>query len=259
MRIATWNVNSIRVRVHAVLAWLSKHQPDVLCVQETKVEDEKFPAREFSDAGYRSALCGQKTYNGVAVLSRHAIEEVRPGFPDLPVDEQRRLMAATVGGIRIINAYIPNGQTVDSPKFIYKLGFIARLRTYLDRCHRPDEPLAVLGDFNVAPEPRDVHAPEQWEEEVLFHPEARTAILGLKAWGLIDLFRMHHGKAGHFSWWDYRVGAFRRNLGLRIDHIWATPVLADRCTACEIDKTPRGEEKPSDHVPVIASFDDTYE
>jgi exodeoxyribonuclease-3 len=256
MRIATWNVNSIRVRLHSVLAWLSKHQPDVLCVQETKVEDEKFPAREFSDVGYGSALCGQKTYNGVAVLSRHAISEVRAGFPDPSVDEQKRLMAATTGGIRIFNAYIPNGQTIDSPKFVYKLGFIARLRTYLDQCHRPDEPLVVLGDFNVAPEPRDVHAPEEWEGEVLFHPKARTALSELKEWGLIDLFRRHHEEEGHYTWWDYRVGAFRRNIGLRIDHIWATRVLADRCSSCEIDKRPRGEEKPSDHAPVIATFDE---
>ena len=255
IKIATWNVNSIRTRQDAVLSWLRKHEPDLLCLQETKVEDEKFPMDVFRAAGYAPAVAGQKSYNGVAMLSKRPVSEVRIGFPDLPLDEQKRLMAATIDGIRVINVYMPNGQSVGSEKFIYKLGFIARLRTYLDQCHKPEEPLVMVGDFNVAPEPIDVHDPKGWEGEVLFHPEARAALAHLKSWGLEDLFRLHHSEGGAYSWWDYRIAAFRRNLGLRIDHIWATPSVAARCRGCEIDKDPRAEARPSDHAPVIAVFE----
>lgn len=219
------------------------------------MEDEKFPADCFKEAGYHPYYSGQKSYNGVAVLSKRPVSDIRIGFPDLPIDEQKRVMAVTVEGIQVVNVYIPNGQSIDSPKFIYKLGFIARLKTYLDLSHRPTEPLVLVGDFNVAPEPIDVYSPKAWEGEVLFHPEARAAIAHLKSWGLEDLFRLHHTEGGHYSWWDYRIAAFRRNLGLRIDHIWATASLAEKCLSCEIDKTPRSEERPSDHAPVCATFD----
>lgn len=255
IKIATWNVNSIRTRHDAVLSWLRKHEPDLLCLQETKVEDEKFPTDGFRAAGYEPVVAGQKSYNGVAMLSKRPLSDVRIGFIDLPLDEQKRLMAATIDGIRVINVYMPNGQYVGSPKFVYKLGFIARLRTYLDQCHKPEEPLVMVGDFNVAPEPIDVHDPKGWEGEVLFHPEARAALAHLKSWGLEDLFRLHHSEGDAYSWWDYRIAAFRRNLGLRIDHIWATPSVAARCRGCEIDKDPRAEERPSDHAPVIAMIE----
>jgi exodeoxyribonuclease-3 len=255
IKIATWNVNSIRARQEAVLSWLRKHAPDLLCLQETKVEDAQFPMEAFRAAGYEPVVAGQKSYNGVAMLSKRPLTEVRIGFADLPLDEQKRLMAATIDGIRVINVYMPNGQSVGSEKFIYKLGFIARLRTYLDQCHKPEEPLVLVGDFNVAPEPIDVHDPKGWEGEVLFHPEARAALAHLKSWGLEDLFRLHHTEGGAYSWWDYRIAAFRRNLGLRIDHLWGTSGVAARCRGCEIDKAPRAGERPSDHAPVIAVFE----
>jgi len=255
MRIATWNVNSIRARLPIVCSWLAEHRPDVLCLQETKVEDEKFPGEEFGKFGYQICFFGQRTYNGVAILSRSPVKDLCKGLPGLPEDEQRRFLAGTLNGIRILNIYIPNGQAVDSPKFLYKLHFVNRLRAFLETSHRPGEPLILLGDFNVAPEPEDVYSPEEWEGEVLFHPDARAAIGTLKAWGLVDLFRKHHAGPGHYTWWDYRVGAFRRNMGLRIDHIWATQPVADRCGSCEIDRSPRAGERPSDHAPVIASID----
>lgn len=255
IKIATWNINSIRARCESVLGWLRKNEPDLLCIQETKVPDEKFPADCFIEAGYHPFFSGQKSYNGVAFLAKVPVDQIQAGFPDLPVDEQKRLMAVTYGGVRVINVYIPNGQLVGSPKFTYKLGFIARLRTYLNQCHQPGEPLVIVGDFNVAPEEIDVYAPKEWEDEVLFHPEARAALAHLKSWGLEDVFRRHHPEGGQYSWWDYRIGAFRRNLGLRIDHIWATSDLAKKCVSCEIDRTPRGEERPSDHAPLIATFE----
>ncbi len=259
MKIATWNVNSIRVRSDAVLGWLKKCEPDVLCVQETKVEDGKFPGEAFADAGYGAAFSGEKSYNGVAIFSKHPISDVQIGFPEMPMpespmNEQRRLIAATVKGVRLINVYIPNGESVDSPKFIYKLNFIARLRDYLDRYHQTAMPLTIVGDFNVAPEARDVYDPDGWEGEILCHPKEREAMITLMSWGLVDLFRMHHEEGGHYSWWDYRVGAFRRNMGLRIDHIWATPPFASNCVLCEIDKAPRADKQPSDHAPMIATF-----
>ncbi len=254
MKIATWNVNSIRVRCDAVVGWLKKHEPDVLCVQETKVENGKFPWETFKDEGYRAAFSGEKSYNGVAIFSKHPISDVQIGFPETPIDEQRRLIAATVMGVRLINVYIPNGESVDSPKFIYKLNFIARLKNYLDRCYKTDMPLTIVGDFNVAPEARDVYDPKEWEGEILCHPKEREALMTLMSWGLIDLFRMHHQEGGYYSWWDYRMGAFRRNMGIRIDHIWATPPFASRCVLCEIDKAPRADKQPSDHAPMMATF-----
>jgi exodeoxyribonuclease-3 len=254
MRIATWNVNSIRVRLETVRDWMAKVRPDVLCLQEIKVTDAQFPASAFEELGCQIAVSGEKTYNGVAIISRKEISSVRIGFPDYDAGGQRRLIAATVGGIRIVNAYIPNGYQPDSPKFAYKLEFIRELRSYLENLHTPVEPLVLVGDFNIAPEARDVYDPEVMDGQIGYHPAERAALAELKGWGFDDVFRRHHEKAGLFSWWDYRAGAFRRNMGLRIDHIWATACLAELSTECGMDRELRALPQPSDHVPVWASF-----
>ncbi len=253
-KLATWNVNSIRTRQQAVLSWLEKNRPDVLCVQETKVTDDLFPRDPFREAGYECIVTGQKTYNGVAILTRHPFSDPSIDFPGNPDPAQKRYIAATIGGIRVLNVYVPNGSEVDSPSFFYKLAFIAAVQRYLSRHHDPGTPLALAGDFNVAPEPRDVYDPAALEGEILFHPKEREALRTLNAWGLTDLFRLHHDEAGQYTWWDYRMNAFRRKMGLRIDHVWATPPLAGRCVGCSLDREPRTREKPSDHIPVIAEF-----
>ena len=253
--IATWNVNSIRTRLQAVLDWLEKHHPHVLCLQETKVEDSQFPKEAFWGTGYEAIFTGQKAYNGMAFLSSLPLTDVSFDFQENPNSLQKRYIAATVGGIRWINVYIPNGSAVGSPPFDYKLNFIAKLRGHLEKSYTPKTPLVLVGDFNVAPEARDVYDPVAMDGEILFHPQERAALAHLKEWGLVDLFRLHHEEGGQYSWWDYQMNAFRRNRGLRIDHIWATPLLAGRCTACDIDKAPRTQEKPSDHAPVIATLE----
>lgn len=252
--IATWNVNSIRTRVPHVLDWLAEHRPTVLCLQETKVEDPLFPRREFEEQGYHLSVSGQKSYNGVAVLSIVPIEETRFGLPGDPDDAPRRLMTAVIAGIRVINVYVPNGSEVGSEKFAYKLNFLSRLRNVVEKWISDGRPSVLLGDLNVAPEARDVYDPVAMEGQILFHPDERAGLSAVKDIGLEDLFRLHHADDGRYSWWDYRMNAFRRNMGLRIDHIWATLDLAKRCTACEIDIAPRKREKPSDHAPVWARF-----
>jgi exodeoxyribonuclease-3 len=254
MRIATWNVNSIRARLETVLGWMAKARPDVLCLQEIKVTDVDFPISAFAELGYHVAVSGEKTYNGVAILSRHHFSSILAGFPDYAAAGQRRLIAATVGGLRIVNAYIPNGFQPDSPKFAYKLEFIRELRRYLEHLHTPSEPLALVGDFNIAPEARDVYDPQAMEGQIGFHSAERTALSELKDWGLEDVFRRHHAAAGLFSWWDYRAAAFRRNMGLRIDHIWATPAAARLSAECGMDREMRALPRPSDHIPVWATF-----
>jgi exodeoxyribonuclease-3 len=254
MKIATWNVNSIRVRLPQVLAWLEQHRPDVLCLQETKVTDGEFPADEFHAAGYSAVCAGQKTYNGVATLSRSPAADVVGALPQAD-GVQKRLIAAWVDGVRVVNVYVPNGEQVGSDKYAYKLSWLKALRTFLKAELAAHPRLVVLGDFNIAPEARDVHDPALWAGRVLFSDQEREALRGLVATGVVDVFRRFDQPEASFSWWDYRMGAFRRNRGLRIDHILCSRELADVCRACRIDKMPRALERPSDHAPVVAEFD----
>ena len=253
MRLATWNVNSLKVRLPHVLDWLATHQPDVLCLQETKQEDKDFPAQALRAEGYESLFAGQKTYNGVAILSKSAGLDVQTGIPKFD-DVQQRLLAVTVDGVRVVCAYVPNGQSVDSDKYRYKLQWLQALTDWLRGELVKYPKLALLGDYNIAPEDRDVHDPKAWEGQVLVSPAERTAFAGLTGLGLQDAFRLFDQTAGSFTWWDYRMAAFRRNMGLRIDHILLSPALAQQCTACWIDKAPRKLERPSDHTPVIAEL-----
>lgn len=254
MIVATWNVNSVLARLPLVLRWLGEARPDVLCLQETKCADERFPAAELAEAGYRSAVNGQPTYNGVAILSRHEIEDVRRGLPADEEGAHARVISATVRGVRLLNVYVPNGQAVGTEKYAFKLEWLKRLRAYLDEEFWADDDVLICGDFNVAPEDEDVHDPDLWRGRILFSRPEREAIEEVRAWGFTDAFRLHHKGAGHFSWWDYRSGSFRRNTGLRIDHIWVSEPLAGRCKRAWIDKAPRGWERPSDHTPVLAEF-----
>jgi len=250
MKIVTWNVNSLKVRLPQVLDWLAAHQPDVLCLQETKLEDVNFPAAEIAAAGYQVLFSGQKTYNGVAILSKTpAIEAITaiPGF----VDEQKRVLAATIGDVQIINVYIPNGQSIDSDKYPYKLGWLQALTAWLAEELARHPKLALLGDFNIAPDERDVHDPKAWEGQVLFSQPEREAFRRLVDLGLVDSFRLFEQPEKTYSWWDYRMNAFRRNRGCRIDHILLSPALAETCKSCVIDKETRQLERPSDHAPVV--------
>ena len=255
MKIATWNVNSIRSRLERLLRWLEKARPDVVCLQELKAADEVFPREAIREAGYHAAVFGQKTYNGVAILSRSELEDVQRGMGDDADDPQARLIAARIDGIQVIGAYVPNGQSVGSEKYAYKLDWMRRLRAYLDRRFEPSVPLILCGDFNVAPDDRDVANPEKWGGSVLCHQRARDALENVRRWGLADVFRQFHPEGGIYSWWDYRMLAFPKNDGLRLDHVFATESLARRCTGAEIDRDERKGQKPSDHAPVIAMFD----
>ncbi len=254
MKIATWNVNSITARLPLVLQWLEAAQPDVLCLQEIKIIDAKFPHEPFVQLGYSVETFGQPTYNGVAIVSRFPCQDVQRGFPDDDITAQSRLIAATVKDVRIVNIYLPNGQAVGSEKYAFKLDWMKRLRNFLDTNCEPDAQVLLCGDFNVAPEDRDVHDPKAWEGSVLVSNAERAALEEIRGWGFIDVFRLHHQEEKQFSWWDYRMMAFRRNMGLRIDHIWVTPTLAARSQAAWIDKEPRKWERPSDHTPVVAEF-----
>jgi exodeoxyribonuclease-3 len=252
MKIATWNVNSIRARRDRVLAWLERQRPDVLCVQEIKVEESAFPRADFEALGYHCEVHGQRTYNGVALLTRELPSDVERGFPGEPADAQSRLIAGTVGGVRFVNVYVPNGESVDSEKFPYKLRWLEDLAGALADRHDPDEPLVVLGDFNIAPDERDLYDPEAFRGQVHFHPREHEALGRLTAWGLRDLFRKHHEEAGYYSWWDYRMLGFPKNRGLRIDLLLGTSRVWESCTACDIDRDERKGAKPSDHAPVVA-------
>ncbi len=253
MKLATWNVNSLKVRLPQLLEWLAARQPDVVCLQETKLEDKAFPRVELEAAGYQAAFAGQKTYNGVAILSRLPPSDVTIGIPGF-VDEQRRLIAATIGDVRIVCGYFPNGQSVGSDKYAYKLRWIEALTAWLrDELARHPR-LALLGDYNIAPEERDVHDPKAWEGQVLFSEPERAAFRALLGLGLKDAFRLFEQPEKIYTWWDYRMMAFRRNMGLRIDHILLSANLAGDCTACTVDKEARKAERPSDHAPVIAEL-----
>jgi exodeoxyribonuclease-3 len=256
MKAATWNVNSIRARVERLLAWLSRESPDVVCLQELKVTDDEFPHTELARAGWRTAVHGQKTYNGVAILAREPLTSITTGFGDGAADDEARLIGATVGGVRVLSAYVPNGKTVGSDKWAYKLEWLRRLRGYVDRNCSGDEPLLLCGDFNVAPDPvLDVARPEEWEGSVLCHEEVRALLRDLVDWGLTDTLRHANPEGpGPYTWWDYRMLGFAKGNGLRIDHILATRPLAARLERAWVDREERKGTLPSDHAPVLASF-----
>ena len=254
MKIATWNVNSLKVRLPHVIDWTHEHQPDVIALQETKTTDDKFPAEAIAEAGYRAAYAGQKTYNGVAILSRSTQEDIRTDIAGLD-DPDRRILAATVEGVRVVNLYVVNGREVGSEKYEYKLHWLEAVTEFVRAELERFERVVVLGDFNIAPEDRDVHDPEAWHEKILCSTPEREALGRLLDCGLEDAFRLFEQEENSFSWWDYRAAGFRRDMGLRIDLILASRAMAKRCTACSIDKAPRRRERPSDHTPVMADFD----
>jgi len=254
LKLAGFNVNSVRARLPMVLQWLREHHPDVLCLQETKVQDVDFPAEAFEAEGYKCAFRGQKAYNGVAILSSGEIRQVVSGFDTEPRDEAR-LMRARTGSVVVVNTYIPQGYMPQSEKFTYKLRWFARLREYFARHFVPGDPLIWTGDFNVAPEPRDVYDPRGLMGHVCFNQQVQQALRETMQWGFVDLFRMHCDQPGHYTFWDYRLrNSFRRNLGWRLDHIMATGPLAERCVRCYIDTAPRQAPRPSDHTVIVAEF-----
>ncbi|TAN06500.1 MAG: exodeoxyribonuclease III [Rhodanobacteraceae bacterium] len=250
MRIASWNVNSLKVRLPHVEAWCGAAQPDVLALQETKLTDDNFPRAAIEGLGYHVAYSGQKTYNGVALLARSPLEDVVAGVPGLQ-DPQRRVLAATVGDLRVVDLYVVNGQSVGSEKYAWKLEWLAAVTDYLRAQLQQHAKLIVLGDFNIAPDDRDVHDPDAWRDQILCSAPERAALRNILGLGFIDSFRHFVDAAGHFSWWDYRQGAFRRDIGLRIDLILASAALQAQMAAASIDRTPRGWERPSDHAPVV--------
>ena len=254
MKIASWNVNSLNVRLPHLLQWLDETRPDIVALQETKLSDDKFPRMELNVAGYHVVFAGQKSYNGVALLSRTAIDEVLIDIPGLDGDE-RRIIAATTQGVRLLNLYVVNGQAVGSEKYAWKLQWLAKMRDWLSEEMKRHEQLIVLGDFNITPDDRDVYDAKVLQESILCSTAERAALQQIIDLGLTDTFRLFAQEPGLFSWWDYRQGAFRRNMGLRIDLILASKSLAERCTAAYIDKKPRMLERPSDHAPVIVEFD----
>jgi exodeoxyribonuclease-3 len=254
MIIATWNVNSLRVRLNQLKDWLAANPVDVIVLQETKLPDPDFPREEIESIGMRVAFSGQRTYNGVAILAKQELTDVVAGIPGFE-DEQKRVLAATVGDVRVIDVYVPNGQTVGSDKFEYKLRWLEALRGYVATELERHPQLVVLGDYNIAPEDRDVHDPKAWEGSVHVSEPERAALRSLLTLGLEDCFRRFEQPEKAFSWWDYRMMAFRRNAGLRIDLILASTRLAQKCVESRIDKTPRKLERPSDHTPVLATFD----
>ena len=251
MRIATWNVNSLRVRLPHLLDWLRDARPDAACLQETKTEDANFPVAELRAAGYESVFCGQKSYNGVAILSRTPIADARHGIPDF-ADDPKRCIHATINGIRVVCLYAPNGEAPGTDKYAYKLRWYAELARWLGQLNAPN--LAVLGDMNVAPEDRDVHNPKRWEGKIHVSEPERAALRTVLDAGLVDAFRLFPQPEKSFTWWDYRLKAFERGWGLRIDLAMLTPALAKRCTACTIDLAPRKRERPSDHAPVVVEL-----
>lgn len=254
MKIASWNVNSVRTRLPNVLAWLETAQPDVVLLQELKCQNDQFPTDEFKKLGYHAAVFGQKSWNGVAILSKHPIENVKNGLPGDDADEQSRYIEATVAGIRIASIYLPNGNPVDSEKFPYKLKWFDRLIAHAKSLLAQEVPVVLAGDYNVIPEPRDCHDPKAWEGDALFLPDSRRKLRTLLHLGYTDALRVFNDKDHQFTFWDYQAGCWQRNAGIRIDHILCSPQAADRLQACIIDAAPRGEDKASDHTPIMATF-----
>lgn len=262
MRIATWNVNSVRTRLEQVLAWLGQEQPDVLCLQETKVVDELFPRNAFESLGYQLAISGQKAYNGVAILSRLPLEDVSIGFEALLMDDpeavelsgQKRVISALVEGIRVLNLYVPNGNSLNSEKYGYKLAWLASLHRYLERQQLQGDPLCMLGDFNIGPEARDLHDPDRLTGKIMASQAEREALADLLGDRLQDAFRLFEPDAGHWSWWDYRSGGWEVDRGWRIDHIYLSEELVACATGCVIHKATRGQTQPSDHAPVVVNL-----
>lgn len=254
MKVATWNVNSILIRLEQVLRWLQETKVDILCIQETKCTDDRFPADQIKLFGYNSVFLGEKSYNGVAILSKHLIGNVIYNLPDDDRNASKRMITAEVKGIKIVNVYVPNGTELWSDKFHFKLDWLQRLRKFFDLNFDKNENLILCGDFNIAPDERDVWSVEAWDGKLHFSKPERAALQHLKKWGFVDLFRKINGDKKEFSWWNYREGAFQKNMGLRIDHIWSTEKMASKCKGCWIDKRVRAWERPSDHAPVIAEF-----
>ena len=254
MLVASWNLNSITVRLEAVLKWLESVQPDILCLQETKIVNNKFPAQAFQELGYYSEFTGQPTYNGVAILAKSPLTNVEKYVEAAGEESPKRFIKAEINGSIIVNTYVPNGQALGSEKFAYKLEFLELFKKYLASRYEPSHRIIWCGDFNIAPADIDTFDAELTKGQLMCSDIERSLLAELNDWGLIDTFRLHNKESGHYSWWDYRAGAFRRNLGYRIDHIWASKPLAEICTESLIDKNPRKTERPSDHAPVLARF-----
>ncbi|MEP6787360.1 MAG: exodeoxyribonuclease III [Acidobacteriota bacterium] len=254
MKIATWNVNSINVRMPQLLPWLEAVEPDVVCIQETKTVDENFPAATLKDAGYEAAFTGEKSYNGVAIISKFPIDDVQKSFPGDLDDAPRRMIAATINGIRIVNTYVPNGNELWSDKFKFKLDWLQSLRRFFDENCDTGREVLLAGDFNVVMDDPDTWDPAGMAGKLHFSKPERAAMHFVKQFGFTDIFRQMNGDVREFSWWDYRAGSWQKNHGLRIDHIWTSQPLADKCTGCWIDKSTRALTLPSDHAPVVAEF-----
>ena len=259
MKIASWNVNSIRARLEPALAWVKSANPDVVCLQELKCQEEQFPREAFEALGYNCAVHGQKTYNGVAVLSKHPLEDVTPRLKGDDADEQSRYLEALISGpkgvVRVASIYAPNGNPFPGPKFDYKLAWLERLRAHAADLLRNEEPVVLMGDYNIIPQDKDAHNPKGWLKDALFQPESKAALRRIENLGYTDAFRALHPESGHYTFWDY-FGSWERDNGIRIDHILLSPQAMDRLNACEIDRHVRGDsEKPSDHVPVWCDLD----
>lgn len=255
MILATWNVNSISVRIPQMLSWLQQHQPDVLCIQETKVEDAKFPIDKIREIGYEAVFHGQKSYNGVAIISKLQMDKIEKSFRDTPELDQARFIKAEIDGTVVLNAYVPNGAFVGSDKYGYKLEWLSALRSYLEQHQDASSQVLLCGDFNVAPEDRDVYNPDRVRGTILVSDCERQALSDVRDWGFVDAFRMHTDEPGHFTWWDYRLLGFKRKMGFRIDHVYVTQSLARKCKRSWIDVEPRKAERPSDHTPLLAEFE----
>ena len=259
MKIATWNVNSIRARLEPALAWLNQAKPDVVCLQEIKCQDEVFPREPFESLGYNCAVHGQKSYNGVAILSKYPLEDVTPRLPGGEGDDHSRYLEAVVSGakgvVRVASIYAPNGNPVESPKFDYKLAWLERLNRHAANLLAAEEPVVLMGDYNIIPQDKDAHNPKGWIKDALFQPQSKAALRRIENLGYADAFRMLHPEGGHYTFWDF-FGSWERDNGIRIDHILLSPQAADRLMACEIDRHVRGDsEKPSDHVPIWCELD----
>lgn len=257
MKIATWNINGINSRLDHVLKWTEAAKPDVLCLQETKTPDPKFPVAKLNSAGYEHiAVHGEKSYNGVAILSRFPTDDVLRGFPEDKENAPRRVIAATVKGVRVVNAYFPHGTLIGSDKFHFKIDWLKKLRKYFDKYFSPEDDVLLCGDTNICPHEMDLWNVRYWAKRMHFTREERDGLINIKRWGFIDVFRQFNDQPGEYTWWDtFRESSFPKNRGLRLDHLWATETLAESATDCWIDRTPRGWEHPSDHAPVVAEFD----